>query len=340
MLIKKIFITGGAGFIGSHICEEVYKKFPKSKIIIFDKLTYAGNLENLKDIENDPRYQFVKGDICQAKEVDKVVRGVDAILNFAAETHVDRSLFDPQSFIKTDILGTQVLLEATRKYNISRFLQVSTDEIYGSIEKGSFKESDSLSPSSPYSASKAGGDLMVLAYFKSFRLPVLITRGSNTFGPYQYPEKFIPLFITNLLENKKVPLYGKGENIRDWIYVLDHCSGIDFVFHRGKEGEIYNLGGGNERSNIEITKFILEELGKDESYIEYVTDRPGHDFRYSLNCSKIKNLGWQPKYSFEEALKETIRWYKENKEWWEKIKSGKYFQEWYEKQYRKKGEKK
>ena len=336
----KLLITGGAGFIGSNFIRYLFKRYPHYKIINLDKLTYAGNLENLKDIENNPRYQFVKGDICDEKIVFKVAQEVDGIINFAAETHVDRSLFDPQSFIKTDILGTQVLLEATRKYNISRFLQVSTDEIYGSIEKGSFKESDSLSPSSPYSASKAGGDLMVLAYFKSFRLPVLITRGSNTFGPYQYPEKFIPLFITNLLENKKVPLYGKGENIRDWIYVLDHCSGIDFVFHRGKEGEIYNLGGGNERSNIEITKFILEELGKDESYIEYVTDRPGHDFRYSLNCSKIKNLGWQPKYSFEEALKETIRWYKENKEWWEKIKSGKYFQEWYEKQYRKKGEKK
>jgi len=328
----KLLITGGAGFIGSNFIHYILNKYPHYKVVNLDKLTYAGNLENLRDIRDNPRYKFVRGDICDETVVNELAKEVDAIINFAAETHVDRSISDPQSFIRTDILGTQVLLEATKKYKLKRYLQVSTDEVYGSIEKGSFRESDLLTPSSPYAASKAGGDLMVIAYHKTFGLPVVITRGSNTYGPYQYPEKLIPLFITNLLENKKVPIYGDGLNVRDWLYVRDHCSGIDLVFHKGKGGEIYNLAAGNEKTNLEITKIILSELSFNESWIEYVKDRPGHDRRYSLETTKIRALGWKPEHNFNLAIKETIDWYRENEAWWKPIKSGE-FLEWYKKQY-------
>jgi len=317
----KLLITGGAGFIGSNFIHYTLKHHKKDEVVNFDKLTYCGNLENLRDVEKDLRYKFIKGDICDAKLVEKVFQKEkpDFILNFAAETHVDRSIKNPKNFTQTNVLGTHTLLEASRKYNIKKFLQISTDEVYGSIKKGKFKEIDSLLPNSPYAASKAGADLLVRSYYKTFNLPTLITRSSNNFGPYQYPEKLIPLFITNILQGKKVPLYGTGLNVRDWIYVLDNCAGIDIVLRKGKIGEIYNIGGGNEKTNLEIAKIILKELGKDESWIEYVKDRPGHDFRYALDTRKIIKLGWKPKYSFEKAIKETIIWYKTRQDWWKKL---------------------
>jgi dTDP-glucose 4,6-dehydratase len=333
-----ILITGGAGFIGSNFTRYILQKYPDYKAVVYDKLTYAGNLDNLKDVAQayPDRYAFIHGDICDAEKVEETIKayGVDLLVNFAAESHVDRSLFEPGSFIQTDIFGTYVLLEAARKLGVSRMVQVSTDEVYGSIEKGSFKESDPLNPSSPYSASKAGGDLMCLAYYKTWGIPVMITRGSNTFGPYQYPEKVIPLFITNAIDNQPLPLYGDGMNVRDWLYVLDHCEAIDLVLHEGKPGEIYNVGAGNELTNLELTRLILKILRKPESLIRFVEDRPGHDRRYSLDCTKIKALGWQPRHKFEEALEETVRWYVENQWWWRKIKSGQYM-EFYRKQYEK-----
>jgi dTDP-glucose 4,6-dehydratase len=333
-----ILITGGAGFIGSNFTRYILQKYPDYKAVVYDKLTYAGNLDNLKDVAQayPDRYAFIHGDICDAEKVEETIKayGVDLLVNFAAESHVDRSLFEPGSFIQTDIFGTYVLLEAARKLGVSRMVQVSTDEVYGSIEKGSFKESDPLNPSSPYSASKAGGDLMCLAYYKTWGVPVMITRGSNTFGPYQYPEKVIPLFITNAIDNQPLPLYGDGMNVRDWLYVLDHCEAIDLVLHEGKPGEIYNVGAGNELTNLELTRLILKILRKPESLIRFVEDRPGHDRRYSLDCTKIKALGWQPRHKFEEALEETVRWYVENQWWWRKIKSGQYM-EFYRKQYEK-----
>ncbi|HOK35554.1 MAG TPA: dTDP-glucose 4,6-dehydratase [Candidatus Pacearchaeota archaeon] len=317
----KLLITGGAGFIGSNFIHYTLSHHKNDKVVNLDKLTYCGNLENLRDIEKDPRHKFIKGDICNEKLVEKIFQKEkpDFLLNFAAETHVDRSIKNPKAFIKTDIFGTHTLLQTAKTYGIKRFLQVSTDEVYGSIKKGKFKETDPLMPNSPYSASKAGADLLVRAYFKTFNLPVLITRSSNNFGPCQYPEKLIPLFITNLLRGKKVPLYGTGLNIRDWIYVLDNCAGIDIVLRKGEVGEIYNIGGGNEKTNLEIARIILKELGKDESWIEYVKDRPGHDFRYALDTGKIRKLGWKPKYTFEKGIKETINWYKTHQEWWKKL---------------------
>jgi len=339
----KLLITGGLGFIGSNFIRYILNKYSDPlgneagyKVINLDKMTYAANPDSLKDIENDSRYKFVKGDICDKKLVEDLVfkEKPDAIINFAAETHVDRSILEPDAFIKTDIFGTFTLLEAIRKYKIKKFVQISTDEVYGSIEKGLFTEQSPLKPNSPYSASKTGADLLVRAYFKTYGLPALITRSSNNYGPYQYAEKLMPLFITNLLEDKKVPLYGDGLNVRDWIYVLDNCSGIDLILHKGKIGEIYNIGADNEKTNKEITEIILKQLGKDESWIEHVKDRPGHDRRYALDSAKIKKLGWKPKYSFEKAIKETIEWYKNNQDWWKKIKSGE-FLEYYKKQYNK-----
>jgi dTDP-glucose 4,6-dehydratase len=330
---KKILVTGGCGFIGSNFIHYILKKYKNYKIANLDKLTYAGNLENLKDIEKNPGYKFIKGDICDKKIVDEALQGVDIVVNFAAATHVDRSLYEPDSFIKTNIVGTHTLLESAKKFGIKKFIQVSTDEVYGSINEGKFKETDNLLPNSPYAASKAGADLVARAYHKTFDLPVLITRSSNNFGPFQYPEKLIPLFIANLLKSKKVPLYGSGKNIRDWIYVLDNCEAIDIVLHRGEIGEIYNIGAENEKTNIEITKTILESLGKDESFIEYVKDRPGHDFRYALDIRKIKKLGWKPKYNFKKAIKETIEWYLKNQSWVENITSGE-FRNYYEKIYK------
>ncbi len=328
----KLLITGGAGFIGSNFIRYIFDKYPDYKIINLDKLTYAGNLENLRDIENNPNYAFIKGDICDQKIVDQIVsRQPEAIINFAAESHVDRSILNPQSFIKTDILGTQTLLEAAKKRKIKRFIQISTDEVYGSIKKGFFTEESPLRPNNPYSASKTAADLMARAYQQTFDLPVIITRSSNNFGPYAYPEKLIPLFVTNLLEEKKVSVYGDGQQIRDWLYVIDNCAGIDFVLHHGQIGEIYNISGNNERTNLEITQIILDQLGKDESSIEYVQDRPGHDRRYALDSTKLQKMGWRSRYQFEEAMAKTVQWYVDNKDWWERIKSGEYI-EYYKKQ--------
>ena len=309
----RILITGGAGFIGSNFVRYMLEN-RDYKLTVLDRLTYAGREENLQDIKE--RITFIKGDICNKKDVEKAVEDCSAVINFAAESHVDRSIIDAGDFVKTDVLGTHTLLETARKYDIEKYLQISTDEVYGSIENGSFVEGDPLDPSSPYSASKAGGDLLVNAYYKTYGLPVLITRSSNNYGPYQYPEKVIPLFITNLLRGKKVPLYGDGQNVRDWLYVEDNCSGIDTVFHKGRIGEVYNIGGGTEIENIELTMKIIELLGKEKDSIEYVADRPGHDRRYSLDCQKIKKLGWEPKTDFEDGLKKTIDWYRENEWWW------------------------
>lgn len=318
--MKKILITGGAGFIGSNFIRYILNKYRYYKIINLDKLTYCGNLDNLKDIENSKRYQFVKGDICDKRVVNKIIKGCQCIINFAAYTHVDRSIMDASDFINTNIYGTNILLEAARFYKIPLFIQISTDEVYGTISKGSFKENDNLEPNSPYASSKAAADLLVRSYHKTYSLPVITVRSTNNFGPYQYPEKLIPLFITNAFENKKLPLYGDGKNVRDWIYVIDNCRAIDTIWHKGKVGEIYNIGAGNEEANIDITKIILKILHKNENLIKFVKDRPGHDRRYSLNCQKLKKLGWSPRYKFKDALKETIKWYKINHSWWKRIK--------------------
>ncbi len=328
----KILITGGAGFIGSNFVRYLLNKYPDYEIVNLDKLTYSGNPENLRDAENNPNYRFIRGDICDKKTVDGIVSdGVGTILNFAAESHVDRSILGPESFIKTDIYGTYTLLEATRRHNLKKYIQISTDEVYGSVEEGSFKETDPLNPSSPYAASKASADLLCLSYFTTYKLPVIITRSSNNYGPYQFPEKLIPLFITNALENKSLPLYGDGLNVRDWLYVLDNCQAIDLILHKGRIGEIYNVGADNERTNIEITKAILKILEKSEDLIKRVKDRPGHDRRYSLDSTKIRELGWRPEYNFEKALRKTVDWYRNNESWWRKLKVK--AEEFFKKQY-------
>jgi dTDP-glucose 4,6-dehydratase len=327
-----LLVSGGAGFIGSHFVKHVFRMHPSYRVTVLDKLTYAGNLDNLIEVKRRKKYRFVRGDICDAKLVNRLARDCDAILNFAAETHVDRSILGPGSFVTTDVFGTHVLLEAVRAFGIKRYVQISTDEVYGSIERGSFKETDPLHPSSPYSASKAGADLLVRAYYNTYKLPVLITRSSNNFGPNQYPEKLIPLFITNLIEGKKIPLYGDGLNVRDWLYVGDNCEGIDTVLHKGKAGEAYNIGAGNERTNLELTYFILKALGEPKSMIKKVKDRPGHDRRYSIDCRKAHALGWRPRHRFEDALQKTISWYQQNKWWWRKLKDRefqRYYQSWY-----------
>jgi dTDP-glucose 4,6-dehydratase len=330
--MARYLITGGAGFIGSNFIQYLFEKYADIQITNLDKLTYAGNLDNLKILENQPGYTFVKGDICDSVIVENLMRDCDYVVNFAAESHVDRSIGSPDAFIKTDVYGTFVLLESARKHSIKKFIQISTDEVYGSIEDGSFKETDPLMPSSPYSASKAGADRLAYSYFKTYHLPVIITRCSNNFGPYQYPEKLIPLFITNAIEDKQLPIYGDGMNVRDWIFVLDHCDAIDFILHSGVDGETYNIGGDNERNNLEITHKILQGVGKSKDLIKYVKDRPGHDRRYSLDCEKLSQLGWTPKYQFEHAMDLTINWYKDNQWWWKKIKSGEYL-EYYKKHY-------
>lgn len=315
-----LLVTGGCGFIGSNFIRHMLKKYPDYRIINIDKLTYAGNPDNLKDIEDNSNYSFIRGDICDPEIVNKAMKNMDYVVHFAAESHVDRSIDDGSIFVRTNILGTHTLLESAHKHGIKRLIHVSTDEVYGSITRGSFKETDILTPSSPYSSSKAGSDLLVQSYYITHKLPVIITRCTNNFGPYQYPEKLIPLFVTNILENKKVPVYGTGQNIRDWIYVLDHCKAVDFVLHNGSIGEIYNIGGGAEKTNLEITDKIIEIIGSDRSMIEYVKDRLGHDLRYSLDCSKLRELGWAPEHDFDEALEEMVRWYVENRWWWEKLK--------------------
>jgi len=319
----KMLITGGAGFIGSNFIHHMMDSHPEVEIINLDILTYAGNLKNLKNVDKNSRYTFIKGDICDQGIVNAILdrNEIDTIVHFAAESHVDRSITRASEFVRTNLLGTHNLLECARNHPITRFIHISTDEVYGSTLKGSFTEKNILSPSSPYSASKAGSDLLALSYFITYKFPVIITRCTNNYGPYQYPEKLIPLFITNLIEGKKIPVYGTGKNIRDWIHVSDHCRAVEFLLKKGISGEIYNIGGGNEKTNIEITKKILTFLNKDESLIEYVTDRPGHDFRYSLNCSKLQKMGWSPRYSFEEGLKETIEWYLRNEWWWRPLKS-------------------
>jgi len=324
--MKKVLVTGGAGFIGSNYIRYLLKKYSDIEVINLDKLTYAGNLDNLKDIDGDPRYRFIKGDICDAEIVDPLVKEADIVVNFAAESHVDRSIGRPDDFIRTDVFGAFVLLEAARKHGVEKFIQISTDEVYGSIEQGSFKETDPLMPSSPYSASKAGADRLAYSYFVTYDVPVIITRCSNNFGPYQFPEKLIPLFVTNALEDKPLPIYGDGKNVRDWIYVEDHCDAIDFLYHHGQDGEVYNIGAGNERNNLEITEFILKELDKPRSLMKFVKDRLGHDRRYSLDCTKLREMGWKPRHSFDEAMKTTIRWYVDNPWWWKKLKSGEYLE--------------
>ena len=341
-----VLVTGGAGFIGSNFLLYMINKYPEYKFINLDALTYAGNLDNLKGIAENPNYTFIKGDICDAKLIDRIFveYAPNYVVNFAAESHVDRSITDPQIFLKTNIMGTQVLLDACKKYWHNRnselfasnkFLQVSTDEVYGSLgDEGYFTENTSLAPNSPYSASKASADMFVRAYHETFGLNANITRCSNNYGPYQFPEKLIPLMISNALEDKELPVYGDGMNIRDWLYVEDHCSGIDMVLHNGKSGEVYNIGGHNEKANIEIVKLILKELGKPESLIRYVKDRPGHDRRYAIDAAKIKDeLGWEPAVMFDKGIIRTIKWYLDNVDWTEKIRSGQY-QEYYEKMYK------
>jgi dTDP-glucose 4,6-dehydratase len=332
--LDPVLITGGAGFIGSNFVRYILTKYPHCRVVVYDKLTYAGNLDSLVDVENDPRYSFVRGDICDRELVGQVVREheIEAIVNFAAETHVDRSILSAGSFIQTDVYGTYVLLEAVREFGLRRMLHVSTDEVYGSIPEGSSAETDNLLPNSPYSASKAGGDLMCRAYHVTYGVPVVITRGSNNFGPFQYPEKVIPLFITNALDDKPLPLYGDGKNVRDWLYVLDHCEAIDLILHEGEDGEVYNVGADHELTNLELTETILDLLGKPRSLIQFVEDRPGHDRRYSLDSSKSRALGWRARQGFEEALERTVRWYTDNRWWWEKLKAGEY-ERYYQKQY-------
>ena len=332
--MTKILITGGAGFIGSNFVKYMLDKYSDYEIINLDALTYCGNLENLKDIENNENYTFVKGDIRDKNVVDDLVSKVDYVINFAAESHVDRSITDPEIFIKSNVLGTQVLLNAAKEFGVEKYIQISTDEVYGTLgESGYFRETTPLQPNSPYSASKAGGDLITRAYFETFDLPINITRCSNNYGPYQFPEKLIPLMISNVLEDKKLPIYGDGKNIRDWLHVYDHCSAIDLVLHEGVLGEVYNIGGHNEKQNIQIVKLILETLGKDESLIEFVKDRLGHDRRYAIDADKIRNdLGWKPKYTFETGIKGTIQWYLDNQDWMDQVKSGDY-QKYYDKMY-------
>ena len=337
----KILVTGGAGFIGSNFISYILKTHPDHRVVNLDALTYAGNLENLRAVAEaegsgpSARYQFVKGDIRDVQLVDRIVAdGVEAIINFAAESHVDRSIDNAGIFIETNVLGTQVLLDAALRHQVQRYVQISTDEVYGSLgPTGKFTESTPIAPNSPYSASKAGADLLVRSYYETFKLPALITRCSNNYGPYQFPEKLIPLFITNALSDQQLPLYGDGLNVRDWIHVEDHCAAIDCVLHRGTPGEVYNIGGNCEKTNREITRIILQELDKPESLIRFVKDRPGHDRRYAIDCTKImRELGWAQNYNFQTGMQETVTWYSHNREWWTRVKSGEYrdfYQRWY-----------
>jgi dTDP-glucose 4,6-dehydratase len=315
----KLFVTGAAGFIGSNYVRHVLSS-SDDEVTVFDALTYAGNLSSLADIADDPRYSFVQGDICDRDAVAAAMAGHGAVVHFAAESHVDRSIVDPDTFIRTNCLGTNVMCDVARHVEVDRFLHISTDEVYGSIDVGSFVETDRLGPRSPYSSSKAGSDLIALSYEETYGLPVIVTRSSNNFGPFQFPEKVIPLFVTNLLDGKKVPLYGDGLNIRDWIYVEDNCTGVDVVLRKGQVGEIYNIGGGNETTNRELTEKVLAMCGVGDEMVEYVEDRLGHDRRYSIDCSKANALGWKPTRSLDEALGATVEWYRANRAWWEPLK--------------------
>ncbi len=329
-----MLVTGGLGFIGSHFIRLVLRTRPEASIINLDAITYAGNPANLRDVASNSRYAFLRGNICDPAAVAAALGdGVDAIINFAAETHVDRSILEPEAFLRTDVIGTHVLLEAVREKNVGRYLQVSTDEVYGHVSAGESSEDDRLAPRSPYAASKAGGDLQALAYYTTYGTPVLLTRGSNTYGPYQYPEKLIPLFVTNLLDDKTLPVYGDGHQIRDWLHVEDHVRGILHVLESGLPGEIYNIGGGNARTNLEVTRRLLASLGRSfDQHVRYVADREGHDRRYAVNSSKLRTLGWRPAVPFGEGLAGTVDWYRENESWWRPLKSGE-FATYYERQY-------
>lgn len=331
----RILVTGGAGFIGSHLVRRLLSE-GHNPVVNLDALRYSGNFENLADVAHDPRYAFVHGDICDAGTVERVLKehNIDSVVNCAAETHVDRSILEPNSFARTDVVGTAVLLEEVRKAKVARFLQVSTDEVYGSVEHGWSKEDDTLAPRSPYSASKAGADLLVLSYWATYKFPVLITRGSNTYGPNQYPEKFIPLFITNAIDDELLPLYGDGRYRRDWLSVHDHCRAIEHVLRYGAPGNVYNIGGGNEQENITVAEMILKHLGKPMELIRFVEDRPGHDRRYAVDWSRLRLLGWSPRVRFEEGLCATVDWYRTHESWWRKIKAGE-FRAYYEEVYRK-----
>lgn len=333
--MTKLLVTGGAGFIGSNFIHYVLRNHHDWEVTNLDKLTYAGNLENLKDIEDDSRYRFIRGDITDRDLIDRVLSNhFDIIVNFAAESHVDRSILDPSPFIETNMKGTQVLLEGAKQYKVAKFIQISTDEVYGSLEAGGkFSEQSPLMPNSPYAASKAASDFLCRAYYNTYGLPVIITRSSNNYGPLQFPEKIIPLVITNALEGKPLPIYGDGLNVRDWIHVDDHCCALDVIIQKGRIGEVYNIGGSNERTNLELVRMILDILSKPDSLIAFVADRPGHDHRYALDITKIdRELGWRPSYPFEEALKDTVNWYIQHESWWRRIKSGEYA-EYYRKMY-------
>ncbi|MBI4056335.1 MAG: dTDP-glucose 4,6-dehydratase [Elusimicrobia bacterium] len=333
----KLLVTGGLGFIGSNFIRHMLSAHPDCQITNLDKQTYAGNPENLKEFKKNSHYTWVKADILDRKKVDACMSRVEAVVHFAAETHVDRSILDSGDFIRTNVLGTQVLLESAKASGVKRFVHVSTDEVYGSKETGDSREEDVLLPNSPYASSKAASDLLARSYFVTYGFPVIVTRSSNNFGPYQYPEKAIPLLITNALEDKSFPLYGDGLQVRDWLYVLDHAKALDTVLERGVPGEIYNIGGTRSCANVDLVKNILNLMNKSESLIQRIPDRPGHDRRYALNCDRLRALGWKPRASFEDALRQTIGWYKQNKPWWSKIKSGREYRTYYKKQYVREG---
>jgi dTDP-glucose 4,6-dehydratase len=332
--MRNVLVSGGAGFIGSNFVRRTVEQHPDLTVVVLDKLTYAGNLDNLEAVSQNPRYKFVRGDICHREAVRRALQAndIDTVVNFAAETHVDRSILNPDAFVKTNTLGVYTLLDESRQHGVERLLHVSTDEVYGSIPEGFFKEGDPLEPNSPYAASKASGDLMARAYHITYGMNVVVTRGSNTYGPYQYPEKLLPLFITNAIDEEPLPLYGDGMQVRDWLHVDDHCAGIDLVLRRGQPGEVYNLGGENERHNIDVIRQMLAIMRKPESMIHPVADRPGHDRRYALDNLKVRELGWTHSVNFDEGLDRAIGWYVDNQWWWRKIKSGEYRQ-YYEAQY-------
>ena len=332
--MQRILVTGGAGFIGSNFVRMLLRRKRSVHITILDKLTYAGNVENISDVMKRRNVLFVKGDICNARLLDELLPRIDIVYNFAAETHVDRSILEAGSFVRTDVVGTYTLLQRTLKHEVPRFVQISTDEVYGSILKGVFGEGDPLQPNSPYSASKSGADLLVRAFHKTYGLPVVITRSSNNYGPFQHPEKFIPLFITNAIEGKPLPLYGDGKNVRDWIHVEDNCRAIELVGRKGVIGEVYNIGAGDEMANVDIARTIIRLVGADENLLTFVSDRPGHDRRYALSTRKLKRLGWNKKYDFDEGIRRTVYWYRRNEEWWRLIKEGA-FKRYYSTLYRK-----
>lgn len=330
----RYLITGGAGFIGSHFVHALLEAEPGAEVVNLDLLTYAGNLENLADLQDEPRHRFVKGDICDRQLVDGLMAQTDAVVHFAAESFVDRSIYGAEAFIRTDIYGTFVLLETARKYNVRKFIHISTDEVYGSVESGSFSEGDALMPTNPYAASKAGADRLAFSFYKTYDLPVLITRSCNNYGPNQYPEKLIPLFVTNAIQNERLPVYGDGKQVRDWLYVRDHCSALLFLLKHGAHGEVYNISANQECTNMEITERILQQLGKPASLVQHVTDRPGHDRRYSLDSSKLRALGWAPQWDVQRGLKNTVDWYVKNEGWWRRIRERQAeFKDFYSKHY-------